>query len=201
MVTKLSQLTSLLSSIEDKVKALLHEGPESPHRRSLIPPVTFEVKAESLGIPQKLQLKVDVESGKLIVKKSKDGSEDKFYSHKKILQLIKSQKFLNKLVILVETEKEKTLRKEYVFADSKKREGFCQLLQQMKNKHSEQPEPDMITIFIGTWNMGAGKDAGRLCRLHPPRHLRDRHPGGPPGREGVAGDTQKLPAGNHQHDF
>ncbi|XP_019595308.1 phosphatidylinositol 3,4,5-trisphosphate 5-phosphatase 1 isoform X3 [Rhinolophus sinicus] len=154
MVTKLSQLTSLLSSIEDKVKALLHEGPESPHRRSLIPPVTFEVKAESLGIPQKVQLKVDVETGKLIIKKSKDGSEDKFYSHKKILQLIKSQKFLNKLVILVETEKEKTLRKEYVFADSKKREGFCQLLQQMKNKHSEQPEPDMITIFIGTWNMG-----------------------------------------------
>lgn len=154
MVAKLSQLTSLLSSIEDKVKALLHEGPESPHRRSLIPPVTFEVKAESLGIPQKLQLKVDVETGKLIIKKSKDSSEDKFYTHKKILQLIKSQKFLNKLVILVETEKEKTLRKEYVFADSKKREGFCQLLQQMKNKHSEQPEPDMITIFIGTWNMG-----------------------------------------------
>ncbi|XP_005395415.1 PREDICTED: phosphatidylinositol 3,4,5-trisphosphate 5-phosphatase 1 isoform X1 [Chinchilla lanigera] len=154
MVAKLSQLTSLLSSIEDKVKALLHEGPESPHWRSLIPPVTFEVKAESLGIPQKMQLKVDVESGKLIIKKSKDGSDDKFYSHKKILQLIKSQKFLNKLVILVETEKEKTLRKEYIFADSKKREGFCQLLQQMKNKHSEQPEPDMITIFIGTWNMG-----------------------------------------------
>uniref|UniRef100_A0A673UJJ0 phosphatidylinositol-3,4,5-trisphosphate 5-phosphatase n=1 Tax=Suricata suricatta TaxID=37032 RepID=A0A673UJJ0_SURSU len=154
MVAKLSQLTSLLSSIEDKVKALLHEGTESPHRRSLIPPVTFEVKAESLGIPQKLQLKVDVESGKLIIKKSKDGSEDKFYSHNKILQLIKSQKFLNKLVILVETEKEKILRKEYVFADSKKREGFCQLLQQMKNKHSEQAEPDMITIFIGTWNMG-----------------------------------------------
>uniref|UniRef100_A0A8C5LD92 phosphatidylinositol-3,4,5-trisphosphate 5-phosphatase n=1 Tax=Jaculus jaculus TaxID=51337 RepID=A0A8C5LD92_JACJA len=154
MVAKLSQLTSLLSSIEDKVKALLHEGSESPHRRSLIPPVTFEVKSESLGIPQKMHLKVDVESGKLIIKKSKDGSEDKFYSHKKILQLIKSQKFLNKLVILVETEKEKTLRKEYVFADSKKREGFCQLLQQMKNKHSERPEPDMITIFIGTWNMG-----------------------------------------------
>ncbi|KAM6178423.1 phosphatidylinositol 3,4,5-trisphosphate 5-phosphatase 1 [Rhynchocyon petersi] len=154
MVAKLSQLTSLLSSIEDKVKALLHEGPESSHRRSLIPPVTFEVKSESLGIPQKVQLKVDVESGKLIIKKSKDGPEDKFYSHNKILQLVKSQKFPNKLVIVVETEKEKTVRKEYVFADSKKREGFCQLLQQMKNKHSEQPEPDMITIFVGTWNMG-----------------------------------------------
>uniref|UniRef100_A0A8C3MHN4 phosphatidylinositol-3,4,5-trisphosphate 5-phosphatase n=1 Tax=Geospiza parvula TaxID=87175 RepID=A0A8C3MHN4_GEOPR len=87
--------------------------------------------------------------------RSKDGPEDKFYTHKKILQLIKSQKVPNKLVIVLETEKEKTQRKEYIFSDSKKREGFCQLLQQMKNKHSEQPEPDMITIFIGTWNMGA----------------------------------------------
>ncbi|XP_074045804.1 phosphatidylinositol 3,4,5-trisphosphate 5-phosphatase 1 isoform X2 [Macrotis lagotis] len=154
VLAKLGQLTSLLSSLEDKVKAFLGEGPESTHRRSLIPPVIFEVKSESLGISQKIQLKVDVETGKLIIKKSKDGPEDKFYSHKKILQLIKSQKFHNKLVIVVETEKEKTLRKEYVFANSKKREGFCQLLQQMKNKHSEQPEPDMITIFIGTWNMG-----------------------------------------------
>lgn len=30
-----------------------------------------------------MQLKVDVESGKLIIKKSKDGSEDKFYTHNK----------------------------------------------------------------------------------------------------------------------
>ncbi|XP_061492450.1 phosphatidylinositol 3,4,5-trisphosphate 5-phosphatase 1 isoform X2 [Rhineura floridana] len=151
---KLVQLTGVLASIEDKVKKLLIEGPESTHRRSLIPPVTFEVKTDSLGIPSKIHLKVDVELGKLIIKKAKDGPEDKFYTHKKILQLIKSQKFPNKLVIVLETEKEKTHRKEYVFADSKKREGFCQLLQQMKNKHSEQPEPDMITIFIGTWNMG-----------------------------------------------
>ncbi|XP_063162964.1 phosphatidylinositol 3,4,5-trisphosphate 5-phosphatase 1 [Candoia aspera] len=151
---KLTQLTSLLSSIEDKVKRVLIEGPDLTHRRSLIPPVTFEVKPDCLGISSKIHLKVDVEMGKLIIKKAKDGPEDKFYTHKKILQLIKSQKFPNKLVIILETEKEKSQRKEYVFADSKKREGFCQLLQQMKNKHSEQPEPDMITIFIGTWNMG-----------------------------------------------
>ncbi|NWR61589.1 SHIP1 phosphatase, partial [Bucorvus abyssinicus] len=155
IVLKLNQLVSLLSSIEEKVKTLLIEGPDSTHRRSLIPPVTFEVKADSLGIFSKIHLKVDVEMGKLIIKRAKDGPEDKFYTHKKILQLIKSQKVPNKLVIVLETEKEKTQRKEYVFSDSKKREGFCQLLQQMKNKHSEQPEPDMITIFIGTWNMGA----------------------------------------------
>lgn len=53
------------------------------------------MKAESLGIPQKLQLKVDVESGKLIIKKSKDGSEDKFYSHKK------SKVPRNALIVLV----------------------------------------------------------------------------------------------------
>lgn len=35
-----------------------------------------------------------------------------------------------------------------------KREAFCQLLQLMKNKHSNQDEPDMISLFIGTWNMG-----------------------------------------------
>lgn len=95
MVAKLSQLTSLLSSIEDKVltdppaslafvcspvfasrmskspvlhsydslthhccpqvKALLHEGPESPNRRSLIPPVTFEV-SDPRGVEPDLQI-------------------------------------------------------------------------------------------------------------------------------------------------
>eukprot|EP00079_Xenopus_tropicalis_P036160 XP_017949931.1 PREDICTED: phosphatidylinositol 3,4,5-trisphosphate 5-phosphatase 1-like [Xenopus tropicalis] len=154
MVNKLTHLTSMVSGLEEKVKTVLMEGAAVKHRRSLIPPIIFEVKADSLGISQKTHLKVDVETGKLIIKKSKDGPDDKFYPSKKILQLIKSQKFPNKLVIVLETEKEKTQRKEYVFADSKKREGFCQLLQQMKNKHSGQSEPDMLSIFIGTYNMG-----------------------------------------------
>ncbi|KAM4771157.1 phosphatidylinositol 3,4,5-trisphosphate 5-phosphatase 1 [Rhinophrynus dorsalis] len=154
MINKLTQLTSLVSGLEEKVKTVLMEGAAVKHRRSLIPPIIFEVKADSLGISQKTHLKVDVEAGKLVIKKSKDGPDDRFYHSKKILQLIKSQKFPNKLVIVLETEKEKTQRKEYVFADTKKREGFCQLLQQMKNKHSGQPEPDMLTIFTGTWNMG-----------------------------------------------
>lgn len=48
-----------------------------------------------------------------------------------------------------------------------KREAFCQLLQLMKNKHSHQDEPDMISIFIGTWNMGErghGSRAGGAAR-------------------------------------
>ncbi|XP_070764438.1 phosphatidylinositol 3,4,5-trisphosphate 5-phosphatase 1 [Enoplosus armatus] len=162
---RLEQLTKLLYSIEDKAKSSVFEsvGYEGGHRRSLIPVVTFEVKQESLGISTKMFLKVDVESGKLFLKKSKDGPEDKYFVHNKILQLVKSQKMHAKLVIVAETEKEKILRKEFVFDDTKKREGFCQLLQQMKNKHSEKPEPDMITVFVGTWNMG---NAGPLHNIN-----------------------------------
>ncbi|XP_035509815.1 phosphatidylinositol 3,4,5-trisphosphate 5-phosphatase 1 isoform X1 [Morone saxatilis] len=154
--SRLEHLTKLLYSIEDKARSSMFEsvGFEGGHRNSLIPVVTFEVKQDSLGISTKMFLKVDVESGKLYFKKSKDGPEDKYFVHNKILQLVKSQKLLGKLHIMVETEKEKILRKEFVFDNTKKREGFCQLLQQMKNKHSEKPEPDMITVFVGTWNMG-----------------------------------------------
>uniref|UniRef100_A0A1A8JFY7 phosphatidylinositol-3,4,5-trisphosphate 5-phosphatase n=5 Tax=Nothobranchius TaxID=28779 RepID=A0A1A8JFY7_NOTKU len=153
---RLEQLTKLLYSIEDKAKGSVFEsvGYDGGHRNSLIPVASFEVKQESLGISTKMVLKVDVESGKLYFKKSKDGPEDKYFVHNKILQLVKSHKMHPKLVIVVETEREKIQRKEFVFNDTKKREGFCQLLQQMKNKHSEKPEPDMITVFIGTWNMG-----------------------------------------------
>uniref|UniRef100_A0A7N8XG99 phosphatidylinositol-3,4,5-trisphosphate 5-phosphatase n=1 Tax=Mastacembelus armatus TaxID=205130 RepID=A0A7N8XG99_9TELE len=150
------QLSPGLGQFPKQAKSAVFEsvGYEGGHRKSLIPMVTFEVKQESLGISTKMFLKVDVESGKLFFKKSKEGPEDKYFVHNKILQLVKSQKMHTKLVIVVETEKEKVLRKEFVFDDTKKREGFCQLLQQMKNKHSEKPEPDMITVFVGTWNMG-----------------------------------------------
>uniref|UniRef100_A0A8C2A5I6 phosphatidylinositol-3,4,5-trisphosphate 5-phosphatase n=1 Tax=Cyprinus carpio TaxID=7962 RepID=A0A8C2A5I6_CYPCA len=153
---RLEQMTKLIYSIEDKTKNAVFDsvGYDGGHRKSLIPPVTFEVKWDSLGISNKMYLKVDVEGGKVYFKKSKDGPEDKYFVHNKILQLVKSQKMHNRLVLVVETEKEKTQRKDFVFDDTKKREGFCQLLQQMKNKHSGKPEPDMITIFVGTWNMG-----------------------------------------------
>lgn len=153
---RLEQLTKLIQSIEDKTKNAVFEfvGYDGGHRNSLIPPVTFEVKSDSLGISNKMYLKVDVEGGKVYFKKSKDGPEDKYFVHNKILQLVKSQKMHNRLVLVVETEKGKTQSKDFVFDDTKKREGFCQLLQQMKNKHSGKPEPDMITIFVGTWNMG-----------------------------------------------
>lgn len=50
-----------------------------------------------------------------------------------------------------------------------KREAFCQLLQLMKNKHSKQDEPDMISVFIGTWNMGQARVGVAVGARNNPR--------------------------------
>uniref|UniRef100_A0A672ML32 phosphatidylinositol-3,4,5-trisphosphate 5-phosphatase n=1 Tax=Sinocyclocheilus grahami TaxID=75366 RepID=A0A672ML32_SINGR len=139
----LEQLTKLIYSIEDKVSLFFVYGSHTTKMLHFILLMCFYCP-----------FLFDVEGGKVYFKKSKDGPEDKYFVHNKILQLVKSQKMHNRLVLVVETEKEKTQRKDFVFDDTKKREGFCQLLQQMKNKHSGKPEPDMITVFVGTWNMG-----------------------------------------------
>ncbi|XP_066555310.1 phosphatidylinositol 3,4,5-trisphosphate 5-phosphatase 2A isoform X2 [Amia ocellicauda] len=173
LVTKLSILKDLLSSIEKKALKALQDmsltAPSIPAMLStrhskVIPIQAFEVKLDvnladltKIGKSQKHTLSVDVEGGKLVVlKKLKDSQEDwNTFTHDKIRQLIKSQRVQNKLGIVFEKEKDKSQRKDFIFASAKKREAFCQLLQLMKNKHSNQDEPDMISVFIGTWNMGS----------------------------------------------
>lgn len=173
LVTKLAILKDLLSSIEKKALKALQDmslaspcSPPPPSMRNskAIPVQAFEVKLDvylaeltKIGKSQKYTLSVDVEGGRLVVmKKVKDSQEDwTTFTHDKIRQLIKSQRVQNKLGIVFEKEKDKSQRKDFIFASAKKREAFCQLLQLMKNKHSNQDEPDMITIFIGTWNMGS----------------------------------------------
>ncbi|XP_068879675.1 phosphatidylinositol 3,4,5-trisphosphate 5-phosphatase 2 isoform X2 [Aphelocoma coerulescens] len=173
LVLKLSVLKDFLSSIEKKaLKALQEMSSATPtttpqplsRKAKSIPVQTFEVKLDitlgdltKIGKSQKYTLSVDVEGGKLVVlKKQKDSQEDwNTFTHDKIRQLIKSQRVQNKLGIVFEKEKDKTQRKDFVFVSARKREAFCQLLQLMKNKHSHQDEPDMISVFIGTWNMGS----------------------------------------------
>nr|XP_023648302.1 phosphatidylinositol 3,4,5-trisphosphate 5-phosphatase 2 isoform X1 [Paramormyrops kingsleyae] len=173
LVTKLSILKDLLSSIEKKALKALQDmsipSPSVPPLLSIrhskaIPVQAFEVKLDvyladltKIGKSQKYTLSVDVEAGKMVVmKKMKDNQEDwNTFTHDKIRQLIKSQRVPNKLGVVFEKEKDKVQRKDFIFASAKKREAFCQLLQLMKNKHSKQDEPDMISVFIGTWNMGS----------------------------------------------
>ncbi|XP_035389938.1 phosphatidylinositol 3,4,5-trisphosphate 5-phosphatase 2A isoform X2 [Electrophorus electricus] len=173
LVTKLSILKDLLSSIERKALKALQDmsvavpsipSQLSPRHSKAIPVQAFEVKLDvyladltKIGKSQKHTLSVDVEGGKLVVmKKMKDSQEDwATFTHDKIRQLIKSQRMPSKLGIVFEKEKDRSQRKDFIFASAKKREAFCQLLQLMKNKHSNQDEPDMISVFIGTWNMGS----------------------------------------------
>uniref|UniRef100_A0A8C6XNZ3 phosphatidylinositol-3,4,5-trisphosphate 5-phosphatase n=1 Tax=Naja naja TaxID=35670 RepID=A0A8C6XNZ3_NAJNA len=173
LILKLSILKDFLSTIEKKALKALQDmssiaqpGQAQPSFRKVksIPVQTFEVKLDltlgdltKIGKSQKYTLSVDVEGGKLVVlKKQKDSQEDwNTFTHEKIRQLIKSQRVQNKLGIVFEKEKDKTQRKDFVFVSARKREAFCQLLQLMKNRHSSQDEPDMISVFIGTWNMGS----------------------------------------------
>ncbi|KAK2524700.1 Inppl1 [Columba livia] len=173
LVLKLSVLKDFLASIEKKALKALQEmssaAPPAPpqplsRKAKCIPVQTFEVKLDvtlgdltKLGKSQKQTLSVDVEGGRLVVlRRQRDAQEDwNTFTHDKIRQLIKSQRVQNKLGIVFEKEKDKTQRKDFVFVSARKREAFCQLLQLMKNKHSQQDEPDMINIFIGTWNMGS----------------------------------------------
>lgn len=46
------------------------------------------MKSDSLGISNKMFLKVDVEGGKVYFKKSKDGPEDKYFVHNKSMLLL-----------------------------------------------------------------------------------------------------------------
>lgn len=41
----------------------------------------------------------------------------------------------------------------FAFSDARQRELFCQLVTHMKRAHCADPEPDVVSLFVGTWNM------------------------------------------------
>ncbi|CAM9603541.1 unnamed protein product, partial [Bubo scandiacus] len=148
LVLKLSVLKDFLSSIEKKaLKALQEMSSAAPPRAPPAPPLPQGQEHPGADLRG--------EAGRYFGGSDQNRKEDwNTFTHEKIRQLIKSQRVQNKLGIVFEKEKDKTQRKDFVFVSARKREAFCQLLQLMKNKHSHQDEPDMISIFIGTWNMG-----------------------------------------------
>ncbi|XP_062917134.1 phosphatidylinositol 3,4,5-trisphosphate 5-phosphatase 2-like isoform X1 [Mobula hypostoma] len=175
IINKIKILGNLLSSVEERVvKGLQHmaitqkvelpalfTSSENSGRNSCkpIPIQSFEVK---LGKTQKYTLSVDVDGGKLQISKKATGSPEESISYDRILQLVKYQSTPNTLQIVTDKENQKNQQRDYIFENARKREAFCQLLQLMKNIHSQQDEPDMISVFIGSWNMGAA---------HPPKNI------------------------------
>lgn len=54
------------------------------------------------------------------------------------------------------------------FGVFQKRDAFCKLLQLMRARHSQPSEPDMISVFVGTWNMGRAASAVPITRAPEP---------------------------------
>ncbi|KAK2545467.1 phosphatidylinositol 3; 4; 5-trisphosphate 5-phosphatase 2-like protein [Columba livia] len=164
LLNKISTVNHLLSSLEKKVLKSLQET-VSRHNLSLPSEVTapapatkplavqsFEVKA---GKSQRAALTVDVESGTVTITKKGSGSPEETIPQNKILQLIKYQSVQSKVRLVYNREPQRSLSRDFVFPSARKREAFCQLLQLMKIQHSNLDEPDLISVYVGTWNMGS----------------------------------------------
>ncbi|XP_069468572.1 phosphatidylinositol 3,4,5-trisphosphate 5-phosphatase 2-like isoform X2 [Ambystoma mexicanum] len=111
----------------------------------------FEVR---VGKIQKATVLVELEKGQVSIFKKGLGSPDETITQEQILQLIKFQSEQSKVRLVYGREEQKSQTRDFFFQNAKKREAFCQLLQLMKIKHSALDEPDLITVFIGTFNMG-----------------------------------------------
>ncbi|CAM4719413.1 phosphatidylinositol 3,4,5-trisphosphate 5-phosphatase 2-like isoform X2 [Lepidochelys kempii] len=164
LLSKIATVNHLLSSIEKKVLKTLQET-VIKHKLALPsvavvhPPTakpmavqSFEVK---VGKTQRASLTVDVESGTMAITKRGCSSPEEIISQDKILQLIKYQSMQSKVRLVYDRDQHRSLTRDFIFQNARKREAFCQLLQLMKIQHSNLDEPDLISVYVGTWNMGS----------------------------------------------
>ncbi|XP_053846206.1 phosphatidylinositol 3,4,5-trisphosphate 5-phosphatase 2-like [Vidua macroura] len=171
LLSKISAVNHLLSSLEKKVLKSLQET-VTRHNLALpsvaVAPLpaarplavqNFEVK---VGKSQRAALTVDVGSGTVTISKRGSSSPEEVIPQDKILQLIKYQSVQSKVRLVCARENQKSLSRDFIFPNARKREAFCQLLQLMKIQHSNLDEPEIISVYVGTWNMGSAP---------PPRSL------------------------------
>ncbi|XP_073710339.1 inositol polyphosphate phosphatase-like 1b isoform X2 [Misgurnus anguillicaudatus] len=174
LLHKLTTLCNLLSSLEKRVLKALKEAVTN-HNLSLQPatppeavtvtkkqdrpnPVhSFQVKVVRYG---RQTVSVDIDAGVLLFDKKSVSSGVETVSYDRIVQLVKFQKGPAKLKMVVDSHQNPP--RELVFESIKKREAFCRLLQLMKSTHSKQSELDIISVFVGTWNMGHTPPPGSL---------------------------------------
>ncbi|XP_020779042.1 inositol polyphosphate phosphatase-like 1b [Boleophthalmus pectinirostris] len=180
LLCKISSLVSLLSSLEKKVLQALQEAvanhnlavqPDPPPEATTInmtctAPVktprqmtihSFQVKMVRYG---RQIISVDVDSGVILFDRKADSFSVEKVSHDRILQIVKFPSSSAKVQMVV--DKLHNTPREMIFESARKRDAFCQLLQLMKIRHSGMIEPDLISVFIGTWNMGGSPPPGTL---------------------------------------
>ncbi|XP_054453301.1 LOW QUALITY PROTEIN: inositol polyphosphate phosphatase-like 1b [Anoplopoma fimbria] len=179
LLFKISALVSLLSSLEKKVLKALQDAvtnhnlavqpnppppeptptnvtPVKNHARQL-PVHSFQVKMVRYG---RQTVSVDVDTGVLLFDRKAGSFGIERVSHDRILQIVKFQSSPAKVRMVVDSHH--NTPREMTFESARKRDAFCQLLQLMKTRHSQLREPDVISVFVGTWNMGGSP---------PPRSL------------------------------
>uniref|UniRef100_A0A8C2K854 phosphatidylinositol-3,4,5-trisphosphate 5-phosphatase n=1 Tax=Cyprinus carpio TaxID=7962 RepID=A0A8C2K854_CYPCA len=103
---------------------------------------------------------VDIDAGVLLFDKKTGSFSVETVTHNRIVQLVKIQRSPAKLKMVIDSHHNPP--RELVFESIKKREAFCRLLQLMKAAHSQQSELDVISVFVGTWNMGGTPPPGSL---------------------------------------
>ncbi|XP_029020280.1 inositol polyphosphate phosphatase-like 1b isoform X2 [Betta splendens] len=179
LLCKISALVSLLSSLERKVLKALQDAvtnhnlavqpnppPPEPTPVSITPaknlvrqiPVhSFQVKIVRYG---RQTVSVDVDTGALLFDRKAGLLGIETISHDRILQIVKFQSSPAKVQMIVDSHHNPP--RELIFESARKRDAFCQLLQLMKTRHSHLREPDVVSVFVGTWNMGSSP---------PPRSL------------------------------
>uniref|UniRef100_A0A4W5QME0 phosphatidylinositol-3,4,5-trisphosphate 5-phosphatase n=1 Tax=Hucho hucho TaxID=62062 RepID=A0A4W5QME0_9TELE len=122
-----------------------------------IPVHSFQIKMVRYG---RQTVSLDVDTGVLLFDRKAGSFGVETVSHERILQLVKFQSSPAKLRMVVDSHH--NTPRELMFESARKREAFCQLLQLMKTRHSRLSEPDVISVFVGSWNMGGSP---------PPRSL------------------------------
>ncbi|XP_028272722.1 inositol polyphosphate phosphatase-like 1b isoform X2 [Parambassis ranga] len=179
LLCKISALVSLLSSLEKKVLKALQDAVtnhnlavqqvppppepaptvETPVKNNArqLPVHFFQVKMVRYG---RQTVSVDVNAGVLVFDKKAGSFGIERVSHDRILQMIKFHSSPAKVRIVIDSQH--STPREMSFESARKCDSFCQLLQLMKSRHSQRSEPDMVSVFVGTWNMGGSP---------PPRSL------------------------------
>uniref|UniRef100_A0A8C1LCF2 phosphatidylinositol-3,4,5-trisphosphate 5-phosphatase n=1 Tax=Cyprinus carpio TaxID=7962 RepID=A0A8C1LCF2_CYPCA len=137
LLHKLTTLCNLLSSLEKRVETHMTET-ACKHTQT-----TYTYGRQTVS--------VDIDAGVLLFDK-KTGSF--------VVQLVKIQSGPAKLKMVIDSHHNPP--RELVFESIKKREAFCRLLQLMKTAHSQRSELDVISVFVGTWNMGGTPPPGSL---------------------------------------
>ncbi|XP_069550436.1 inositol polyphosphate phosphatase-like 1b [Brachyistius frenatus] len=179
LLCKISALVSLLSSLEKKVLKALQDAvtnhnlavqPSPPHPEPTptsvtpvknnvrqLPVHSFQVKMVRYG---RQTVSVDVDTGVLLFDRKAGSFGIERVSLDRILQIVKFQSSPAKVRMVVDSHH--NTPREMTFESARKCDSFCQLLQLMKSRHSQRSEPDVLSVFVGTWNMGGSP---------PPRSL------------------------------